>query len=622
MAEDNKLPDDLIPADLVPAEQPQDLQSTQELSPFQKLLAAAQGPVKTYSDYMKNVMNTGTLGLEPKAEAGLRAIIGKLRGETEETPAINIPNKQFGDVNIPAGQQPASLQDLYNKYKALGQQDLAQTNQTSPTAAMAGRVAGTLPVAAAVTATGAPELAGALAEGLVPAVANTAIRAVAPEAMTTLANAGIPGALGSLAGAATEGAVVGGGINAVQGEDIGEGLKTGALLGGGLNAAGQIGSAVIQKTAQIAEPYIQGIPYLRQLRQAVKGGDSAVTDEARTALKAQESQMADELSQNMMNGKDILGKNIDNTIQDASRKGITVSLDQGNVGVLKKFLMDNRTRMAPQDFKQLFNQLATFDSEDAINPQELNDFRKQLQNATSHFTDPSIVDTRNAILKGISQNLDAIPGYKEANAIYHDYNQSLPETLLNAGSSNPKYLSQFQDPQAAFKEKLQDLFQKIGFRTEPGTDALETLNDIKTKLIDFNNMYPGKLEELGIDPEKYIKLIKDQGDLSALRIRQTGEGLGGIQGITSALVNAPMSVAPILSKGVKAGGAALSRLKYATPDDLTAAGTKLQSDPQLKDLGDQLINSIKTNNDFLKNAAIFKILQNPKAKEVLGQDNQ
>jgi hypothetical protein len=607
MATDNKIPDDLEPV-----QTPEDLQPVQEPSTFQKLLATTAGPAKTYSDYMKNLVNTGTLGLEPKAEAGLKALLARIKGEPEAAPELQtIDDKTFGKVDVTPNAQPASLPDLYAKYKALGQQDLAKTQQSSPIASNAGQIVGIVPAALGVEATGIP---GAVTEGLGLGEAGIAAGEAAPGVLDTI--------LGKTATGAVQGGVTGGGIAAVQGDDIGQGIKTGMLVGGGLSALGAGGAALVQKTADIAEPYVQQIPYLRQLKSAFQGGDSAIGDQARTALKQQESNMADELSQNMINGRNILGDNIDKTIQQAADRGITIELDANSAGSLKRFLMDNRTRLSPGDFKSLFNKVASFEAEGEINPVELNSFRKELQQATSHLTNPDSIDTRNAVVKGVNSTLDMIPGYKQANEVFHDYNQALPEELLNSGSKAPKYLSEFSDPQAAFKEKLQDLFQKIGFRTEPGTDALESLENVKSNLNDFNIKHPGKLDQLGLDPEKYVKLIKDQGDVSALRIRQTGEGVSGLGALPSMVKNAPMTAAPILGKAVKAGGAALSRLKYASPEELTGAAAKLQADPELKDLGDQLAKSVSTNNDFLKNAAIFKLLQIPKAKEVLGSDTE
>ena len=559
---------------------------------LEALLSKAQGPLQTYSDYMKNVINTGTMGLANKGAAALKAGIDKLQGN------------------------PEAYSALFGQHQAEGEQDIANTEKSSPIASTLGKVSGV----------GGQVLAGGPAiEGVGAALGRQGIVQAAKQGLVPLAGeiglAGVEGAgLGAIQGAAsTKGNYLTDEGQQQAFNDIKTGGELGGLVGGGLAALG----AGVVKGAQAAEPLVRDIPYLRQLVVATKTGNTAIGDEARTALVNGEKQTAQDLTANVVNGDKILGQNIEDVVKKATNDGITIELDNYTANEMKKYLMDNRGRLSPKSFKSLMNQVSDFElnnTKEGISPIDINTFKKEFQQATSGFSNTDSIDMKNAILDGINTTLDSIPGYKQANELFHDYRNSLAEPLLNEGSNNPKYLSDMANWPEALSNKFQDMFQKLGFSKESANDYLQSLSKVKNNLEAFSEKYPGELEKLGLDPDQLVKTIKSQADVSGVRIRQTGEVAGNdiLSKAAGVVTGAPMSGAALVGRATRGGARLINRFNTASPEELQAAGQRLVNDPDLKFLGDSLLKSIQTNNNFLKNAAIFKILQNPRAREILG----
>lgn len=398
--------------------------------------------------------------------------------------------------------------------------------------------------------------------------------------------------------------------------DVGEGGLLSAGLTAGLKGLGSVAGSI----KEAAEPYVRDIPYLRQLVVAAKTGNTAIGDEARQALVNGETQTAQDLANNVVNGDKLLAQNIEDKIQRFAESGNKIELEPQVAEDMKKFLSENRTRLSPKDYKSLMNQVSQFGMDETISPVEFNNFKKEFQQATTGFTNPDTIDIKNNILNGINNPLQKIPGYQDANKLFHDYRDSVAETLLNEGKDNPRYLSDMANWPEALKNKFQDMFQTLGFAKESANPSVQSLSEMKNNLTKFGEQYPGELERLGIDPDHLINTIKSQADASAVRIRQTGEGGGaGLMGKAVGMVTgAPMNMASMVGKATRGSAQIINRFNSASNPELEAAGQRLIQDPDLKYLGDSLVKSIHTNNEFLKNAAVFKILQNPRARAILG----
>ena len=293
-----------------------DMVST-EPSILQSILSKAgggiQSGIQTAEDWQRAVANAATLGLAGKAEAALGAGIDKLTGA------------------------PEPYSELFGKEQQASQAESQAAKQRSPVVSAIGGAEGIGAGALATPSIGLSEAAGPMAAAVKGGILPTAtkIGAMAGEGA-------IIGGIGGLG--QTTGNVLTPEGRAQAGQDVLSGAKVGGLVGGGLGALG----AGITKTAQIAEPFVQDHPYLRQLVLSAKLGKPALGDEARQSLITNEGKTAQDLAKNVSNADNILGQGIEKVVTDADRNGFKIDMDSYTVDALKSFLNDNRTVLSPK----------------------------------------------------------------------------------------------------------------------------------------------------------------------------------------------------------------------------------------------------------------------------------
>lgn len=223
---------------------------------------------------------------------------------------------------------------------------------------------------------------------------------------------------------------------------------------------------------------------------------------------------------------------------------------------------------------------------------------------------------------------DKVPEFAQASQRFDLYNKFLPETIMAKGESPELAEVRFGDtPKAQLKLKQAtedlltnlnkpDLASKNAKQTfgqlDHSLDLLSTYDSEMQRLAEMQNKpYESIFSKLGLNKDEIMNYLQKQSQRA--NVSDTYMGGGNID--LSAKKTA--SLTALAGKTGAVAGNYAGRLYSASNEALTKIANRLSTDPALKNLGDSLNKAISKGDIVTRNAAIFAIEQNPKARSIL-----
>lgn len=550
---------------------------------------AAPAPTSDIKDLGLGTLQGLSFGLAPKAEAALSAGTEKLSGAL-------------------TGQETRNYSDLYKQYQDMVQQKYNDAKKRSPWLYHGG------------------EIVGSLASGL-------ATGGLAPEAGIGARLAIAGGAGGASGFGQSQGDLT---TSEGRSQALNDTLK-GAAGGVVLGAAGEaIAPAIGKAVGAVTES-----PTVQKLGTAFKQGlegKGFIGQEAEREIQQGIAQEAKSAAKTLVGARNKASAQIGQVLEESK-----APLDAGDLldhasDALKELAQTQKTVPLTRDFDRLSSAVEEFktitsQANGATSPKELFNIRNQIRDIKSEITDPDVLKLSKQLLDSVDDKLKEVPGFVSAMSNLKEFSAAGPEVFLN--KTVQQYGAKAESVLGANMEKIarkasgnavSDVNSAARQKVQNFIDNLNLLKESK----------PSLLESLGIDnPQELISNLRKGTDLDAVRkqINQAGvEGFGSFAnplnwaGKVANLAklgnyNPEAQLGSNLLKANQLGKAANvvtglgHNLYHATPEVLQNVGSVLKQNGVA--LGDSLLNGIRSNNQGLKNAALFSILQRPDLRNMI-----
>lgn len=576
---------------------------------------------ETAEDTAFGAVQGATLGFADEAEGGIRAGADVLTG----------------------GKNLQDFPELYRQYQKAAEKQYDDAKTRSPNAFLAGELGGGL--LTGVATAGGGLAAGAGRVGLREALKAGGKMAAAKE----LAARAVPGlATGAVAGFGTSKHTL---DTPEEREKLGADVIGSSAMGGALSAGvptlveglGEAGKKLGSKAAS----YIEDSPFLRQIGKsygmgragnAVSEGESAINAAAR-----QQTADISEIANKFHGAQEQLGKEIGTVVNDATRQGVKVKVlpEIGQASQdLRQAISNNKLIFGTKETSQVIDQLRKLGNGE-LTPNEARTLKQNLFQMMGDIDDPAIKNTVGRFSEGVDKALNqSVDGLEALNKKYSSFLSSGPEVLLAKGQPTDivkKFMSSLSDPRAKVAESVQEMLSSL---TAPGTSksvSRRTYTELLDRLNQFDQQNPGLLQKLGMGtPEEFGKNLLDKADRFAIQRQALGyEPHGspvssverGLFGLANTGRGAVISGANLAGRGVKkladSGPARFSRNLYnASNDELTTVADQLEKSgiPGMDSLGGALRKGLENKNQASRNAALFTILQDPKARLLISPE--
>lgn len=569
--------------------------------------------LQTGQDAMQGVMQGVTFGGADELKGGLNAAGAKLTGD----------DRPIGDI-YHTEQQKAQAEDK-------------EAAKRSPIAHGIGNLAGGI----------------ATAEALPVGYLGKAIGTGAGSVLAKLGIEETPAALKALSGVlgmAGEGAVQGGVQGALGSEgqlgsdqqlnDLKSGAKFGSIVGGGIGVAGLaggigagVGANYIE--SKLAKMRVSPDRRARQLALAYDRTRSGLpiinpnNTETSTALAGEIRGNNSELVNRFTNAEDNVGKQINQSIQDASDKGIKVSVDPALSQSSKE--LQNLVKRRPDlefdpQYQKLTDQIFQLQSGE-LTPTQAYALKNDVYDFANKLSDPELMNTAKGFAGGVGKSLEkSVPEYGALNSQFKTLRESGRETLMTQGKDtdfNTDWISQFNNNKAKTERNVEHLINGVSAQGagKNVTGAKQSLDNLVNSLSDAEKTNPGTLKQLGYDSIDQLKNdIYAKSDLVNLN-----KSIGGINPVSETI---PTGVGDILKQTVGATGYGIAQRAgqlarkingsaaevprfNATPEEAGSyADQLLQSgDKSKQTYGRALKSAIETGDIPKKNATLFVLQQ-------------
>lgn len=224
----------------------------------------------------------------------------------------------------------------------------------------------------------------------------------------------------------------------------------------------------------------------------------------------------------------------------------------------------------------------------------------------------------------------AMPEFAQKNQTFDLYNQYLPETLMAKGES-PKLAGirygGETNPELKLKQATENLITNLN---KPGVgskdakqtfdrlkDSLETLetldNSMKAEAEIKNVPYKSIFERLGLNKDEVLGYIQKKS--------QRAHAYDTFMGGNTVSLHVPRTMTGMATEMAGKAGVATGniggQIYNASKEVLGGVASKLKGNSQVKHLGQALEDSLNSEDVVKRNAAIFAIMQNPKAKNII-----
>jgi hypothetical protein len=593
------------------------------------LAALQSGDLKKVSDdglnYLQSQQSQQSAGkdnTEPVSPEDADSAVGAAGAGASEA-MLNIPTyiAAAGDVakNALAGNNTAKSWLDYKRQRQAVNKAQAEAH---PYAHLGGALAGTLATSAL-----APELG--IAEGI---GATSALGKVGAAGLEAAVPGAVFGAAGSDANPLTD--------TKQFAKDVASGAGMGAITGGALNAAGQAGSAALSKAGEMVgendfaqkAKQLFGLGYDKNVNLSTSSGK----DIAKMMI---EKEIPNDIVNQWMTVDEANGKAVGAAIQGAMDKGTNINITSDLLTSVKNLqqrfasnpqledLMDPKSR---QVMDLIFKKADT-----DLTPIEAKALRDSLYDMSSKLSGiggevaPAIQRQGMNLGSAINDQLKAqIPEYNTAASKFSEFRSLIPETVLEPGTPLDKRTAFLGD----LKNKQSDLLSATrGMMKEaqmPGASesARTGLTELGQNMDQLKITNPDVYNKLGGDSA--FQNLKDKANLVA-GIKQAYGDMpheGAKRAILGQLIGSgegmALNVANKLGRAAKVAGQSGpvtlgTKLFSSGNDQLMNLANKMQSSPATKMLGDSLETALGNKTDTLKNAVLFRMLQDPAYRGML-----
>lgn len=584
-------------------------------------------------DFGMGAEQGATLGLADEAGGGLQALLNKLQGTGHNVlPSVfsKSPTQQNAELEAQGFTGDIGPTDSSQMYRQAADEEAArfdQAGERSPWLYGSGQLAGGIGLGIATG--GASSAAASGVRSGIGMGEQVALK----EALKQGGKAALAKELGkrALTGAITaapSGAVIGAGMSKGKlidstpedkmqlAKDTGIGAAEGSALGG---LFGLVGHGAKEQARSDS-------PLYNQLKASYKEGTEGRKFTGKAAMSerlAEQQGASSDVTDQLFNARKQLGENIEDVLSSAGQSGIKVTPSENllnNSKDLSSVLFENPRLLGTDKSKKYLELLNKLDQGE-LDPAAANQVRREIKETLLGVDDPEIKN----VLTRFSQSLDgdiaeAVPGFKDANKQFHDFNRASLETITNKGipqEFNQTYLSNVNKP----KEKVFQASQKILKEMNvPGTGAeqsTQTFNSFIANLKKLDQEQPGLLKKLNINPAELENKMQKQADLGA--IRQSITGYEPQSGLKSQVLGTFTARGSLMANANRAGRVVgLGKSLYkATDDQLRAMTPELSNIPGMKHIAGSLEDALTKNDMQKKNAVLFSIMQNPAAREFI-----
>jgi hypothetical protein len=599
-------------------------------------------------DFSLGAAQGATLGFadEIAARAGqlLDPLISRLSGET----ALNEQLRQQG---FQVEQPETTYEDELKRARST----FEQAEEESPWLYGGGYLAGSLPSGQA--------LGGAL---------NLATKGTR---LAQLAQASRAGRIGKMA---AEGAL-GAGIEAIGSSkgsitgtpeqqdqlagDIATGAGIGAIAGGGIGTLSEVAVPAAKKmlepvSEKIGE-FVEKRPFLRQMGVSSEYGEKGINPVAESelletglekqSLSTVDTERAKSLMDEILQADKKLGQDVGSSLEQATKKGITVdaypilqkSLKSLNMSydlieemgenprgryILDKIADSTDKTMTPNEAKQLLEDVDAYISKfGSVKP------------GTETSIEGAIARNLRSFRSNLSNKLkDIIPEYKQATERFSQFRQFIPESIIAGDLPSDVadvYMGDLRNPEKQLLTKLRTIVKgstQTGTSSAPIKEAY--VNAIRgMRKFEQAEAARGITEPLLKSADEYAQQIKQYADDAAVRRQMANvEEMGSIQKTAPGMVmdtgstvrSKLLTGANIYGRGKRTAREVSQKLYTAPREQLDSLANKLSSVPGLGSLGRALKEGVESNDSFKKNAALFSIMQNPSAKLLIDSEDE
>lgn len=550
------------------------------------------GGSSTLEDFGTGVHNGMTLGARDEL-TGLGSAVGSKIGDSDTfqklanwyyAQKMNASHEALDVANsakpIPGGQ---SFYDNYRKgqQEAQAEQDAAAKN--SPWAYTGGNLVG----------------------GLIPGVASAPLAAAAP-ASTALGAGALSGGLESHA-------------TVEQPTELAEDTGIGLITGLALHKLFPGGSIATEK-----DVLNQG-EFMPQLKAATRMGEEGVSlsskPAAREALTNRLQQNEQGIANKFIEPRKTLGKAIEAPLNE---EGLALTQSAEALDAVKnveEVLKNNAKGIGTGKAQDLIEKAQQL-QQGLLSPAETYAFRKELGAISTRIASPEDQQIFRTGLDQIKNSVEeSVPGVKDAVKDFAQFAEKGPESLLSKGY-DPEiadvFLGDMSKGNLKISEKVRDL---LGGIRSGGTEGLKKQGELfgaMKQLKELAQENPDLVQKLGIDPKKLTQEFINKADEMAVAQKTSGVSVAqkafeqGKFGIRKATESGALKTANIYGQAKRT----VRDFANSSTEQLRSAAEALKQHggPDLQSLADTLVSELP----HKRNAAIFSLLQLPKAKEILG----
>lgn len=569
------------------------------------------------------------------------------------------------------------LADTYRDYQSGIAQDLKASEERSPGLTIAGQIAGGI--------TGGTALSGAIGAGKaaknVQSIADIARNSGKSKAALELLKRGgqsykeIAPLLAVEAGLASENELIGEGAEVgALAQDVAGGLAFGlpAMVGlqGITDVVAPAGKAGLQKAGKAISEAVDESPMARQAKLAyekygqqlkinpkseklIKEGIANV--EQGKASSLWNSDRASLITDKILKADEELGKLVGQSIETSSKAGVKVNaqdIAQQAFDDITTLSQELPTVLQDRNFNATMQKILSRDYNN-VSPKEIKAALEDISNSVERISSmklptPELQEAAN-VLRNMRKNLDkrlkdSVPAYQEAAERFYQYRRSYMEQPI-AGQYDPALDDLMYGNMKKGQKKLVESFEDLVSRSTADSDAV---GDVEAKFAALRNvtknfeqeelkrLQAGKIQTPVMPgADDFMKQIRDFADDAAVRraTRKTQETQAGEKaGLKNLLGVGDTGRGAILSGAYQAGRVSVSKpaqkiarmgrnIYNAPTETLTGLAQKLENNSATAALGRSLREGLESGDTAKRNAALFTIMQNPKARVLVDEEN-
>jgi len=620
-----------------------------------------QNRVQDVADAALNIGHGFSWGASDEASGLLGAITGKIQDYFDPT------DRQLAEQGFQVD-QPSFL-DTYRQDQQRAEDFLNQSQERSPILSTAANIGGG--ILSGNAATGALKMASAGKDlGMFNTLVgqSTPIREIIKSqgSKAALLEAGKRASALGLMGA-TEGAVMGG-LDSSEGDLIGaspeqqqallQDIKSGATFGlaagggiSGIQSAGSVAKMPIDSMVDAGSDWAQKQDYLRKLGVQYDFGKQGLDTSDRTVknklIRENLYSPVEDFTNKIMTSKGELGEAVGSSLDEAQKAGKMVNLsepvEKGFEALGRAYDMNpsiNKIAKAKQVYEKLVRSPVSEVTpvEAKLLLQDVDSLIGSLKSKNFPGSAESLVlDEMYGIRKDISESLkNQLDEYAKASGNFSQFMETVPENIMAGSKDISQLKNRFGDyDRAEQKDIISEQLKKLFGSSTEASNSAEKSQIALDRIVERmgNNKVPG------FSGEDFQKASQKAGDVTdALRGRMSERadagsqatmksvGLGIAQGAKGVGLSAANIVGRVVRKvtpDIQNPAAKMSRNVFASSDgQLIKMADTMMTVPGLEHLSNALRQGIESGDAGKKNAALFSIMQNPKARAAFAESEQ